>query len=75
MLIRLNDNVDVAAGEVAYVTLNERADAILVHTKDGSSHYVGCDYGKSGYATKARLVAEINAALVPAEGVTRGQEQ
>lgn len=68
MLIRLNDNVDVAAGEVAYVTLNERADCIQVHMKDGSSHYVGCDYGQSGYATKARLVREINAALLPAGG-------
>ncbi|MCA0213086.1 MAG: hypothetical protein LCH79_07920 [Proteobacteria bacterium] len=66
MLIRINDHVDVAASEVAYVTLNDRGDDIHVHMKDGASHYVNRDYGKSGYSTKARLVAEINAALKPA---------
>lgn len=65
MLIRINDCVDVAAEEVAYLKLDDRSDSLYVHMKDGTAHYVGRDYGQSGYATKSRLVREINAALTP----------
>lgn len=61
MLIRLTDSLHVAPEDVSRIeTLYDR-DGMRVYMKDGSVHWVPCDYGKSVSDTRTRLLAELNA--------------
>ncbi|MFC7515081.1 hypothetical protein ACFQUU_08705 [Herbaspirillum sp. GCM10030257] len=64
MMIQLSDGCHVAAEHIAEVTVNDYGN-ITVRTKDGVRHSASNDYGdRSGYTTRDRLIAEINAAPV-----------
>jgi hypothetical protein len=65
MLIKLSDLVYVAAAEVASLVVNTHGTGITVRMRDGETHWVGNDYGKSVYETQTRLAREINAQLRP----------
>lgn len=61
-MIKLTDNLYVAADQVAEISIVENHDWLHVRMKDGRVHGVGCDYGKSAWATLDRLVRLVEAA-------------
>ncbi|RJF99031.1 hypothetical protein [Noviherbaspirillum saxi] len=62
MMIQLSHGCHVAAEQIAEVTVSDYGN-ITVRTKGGVGHSVSNDYGdRSGYSTRDRLIAEINAA-------------
>jgi len=63
MLIKLSDGCDVAADHIAEVSVKPHDGGVTVRMKDGIGHHLDNDWRKSSYATKARLVQEINKAL------------
>lgn len=62
MLVQLTENIFVAPDQVASVEIMTDSDRLWVRMKDGNKHGVGCDYGKSIYDTRRRIVAALNAA-------------
>lgn len=61
-MIKLTDSLYVAADEVAEVSVVDGRDGLHVRMKDGRTHWVGCDYGKSAWDTLRRLTGEIRSA-------------
>lgn len=63
MMIQLSDGCSVAADHIAEISVKPHDTGVTVRMKDGIGHHLNNDYGKSSWATQARLVAEVNAAL------------
>ena len=62
-MIKLKEGLYVAADQVAEIEIRENRDGLRVRMKDGSTHWVPNDYGKSPWTTQERLVAAVEAAL------------
>lgn len=67
MMLKLSDGCAVAASEIAEVVINATSNTITVRMKGGIGHHVGCDYGKTVWATQDRLLTEIDAAQRPVQ--------
>lgn len=62
-MIKLKDDLYVAADQVSEISVVEGRDWLNVRMKDGRVHGVPCDYGKSSWDTCRRLVKLVEAAL------------
>lgn len=62
MLIKLSNEIYVAADDIAEITIDD-SRSIIVRTKQGINHRIDAEYGRGIYDTFDKLVAKINAAL------------
>lgn len=68
-MIKLKDDLYVAADQVSEVSMCENREGLHVRMKDGRVHWVPHDYGQSCWSTCDRLVKLIDSELA------RGQDQ
>lgn len=59
-MIKLKDELYVAADQVSEVSVGTYRDGLNVRMKDGRVHSVPCDYGQSAWSTCDRLVKLID---------------
>jgi hypothetical protein len=57
--VRINHDVDVNPEDVSSISTDSNRTGVLVRMRDGEQHWVKCDYGKTVYDTKSRLITEL----------------
>lgn len=62
-MIKITDEVYVAASEISEVGLNSRRDRIYIRTKSGDSHTCYVPYGVTSFTALDQLVKKIDEEL------------
>ena len=60
MIVTLSNTVAVNPLHVADLVVDDEKNRVTLHMADGRTHSLPCQYGKSIWATRDEMVAQLN---------------